>query len=67
MEKLGELDIMRMDLISVGFRRDFINSLNAYALYTLYELWGVEDPDEQMTNVYEFIEEYGFDERKVFQ
>ena len=67
MEKLGELDIMRMDLISVGFNRDFINTLNAYALCTLYELWDVEDPDEQLMNVYGFIEEYGFDERKVFQ
>ena len=53
MEKLGELDIMRLDLIAVGFNRDFINTLNAYALCTLYELWDVEDPDEQLMNVYD--------------
>lgn len=67
MEKLGELDIMRLDLIAVGFNRDFINTLNAYALCTLYDLWDVEDVDEQQFNVDMFIEEYGFDKQKVFQ
>ena len=61
------LTLMRTDLINAGFRRKFINSLNMYALTTLYDLWDVEDKDEQNMNVDMFIEEYGFDEKDVFQ
>lgn len=64
---MNELFAMQESLINNGFNRKFIMSLNPYALCTLYELWDVEDPDEQEMNVYEFIEEYGFDERRVFQ
>lgn len=67
MKEIDTLDTMRADLINAGFRRAFINGLNQFALATLYDLWDVEDPDEQEFNVDTFIEEYGFDERKVFQ
>lgn len=66
MEEMDTLEVMRQDLIFAGFRRDFINVLNAYALTTLYDLWDVEDPDEQMINVEEFLKEYGFKKREAF-
>lgn len=63
---MDTLEVMRQDLIFAGFRRDFINVLNAYALTTLYDLWDVEDPDEQMINAEEFLKEYGFTKKEAF-
>ena len=59
------LEIMRQDLIKAGFKRKFINRLNPFALTTLYDLWDVADPDEQMINVEEFLKEYGFTKREA--
>lgn len=67
MKEVNVLDTMRTDLINAGFKRTFINGLNQFALATLYDLWDVEDPDEQEFNVDMFIEEYRLDRRKVFQ
>lgn len=58
---------MREDLVNAGFNRKFINKLNPYMLASLYDLWDVEDPDEQVFNVDTFIEEFGLDKKKVFQ
>ena len=64
---MSELEILRESLIKNGFRREFIEERNAYFIYSLYEVWGVEDPDEQLYNVLEFLEEYGFSEEEAFQ
>lgn len=64
---MDTLELMRTDLIKAGFKRAFINRLNPFALATLYDLWDVEDVDEQWVNVEEFLNEYGFTEREALQ
>ena len=64
---MSELMIMKYSLIQNGFNRKFIEGLNYYALCTLYELWDVEDEDEQRMNVEAFFDEYGFNREEAFQ
>ena len=52
------IDVMITDLANAGFNRKFLMNQNAYFICTLYELWDVEDPEEQIENVKEFAEEY---------
>lgn len=61
------IEVFRDSLIKNGFRREFIDNLSDIAVLTLYDLWDVEDDEEQITNVNGFIKEYGFNKEEVFQ
>ena len=61
------IEAFRDSLIKNGFRREFIDNLSDIAVLTLYDLWDVEDDEEQITNVNGFINEYGFNKEEVFQ
>ena len=64
---MSEIEIYREDLIRAGFRADFINTLNPYALCTLYELWDVTDEAEQTVNIEMFLDEYGFTREEAIE
>jgi hypothetical protein len=59
------IEVYRDSLIKNGFREDFIKNLSPFGICSLYELWDVEDEDEQEMNVKMFLDEYGFTENEA--
>jgi len=42
---ISTIEVFRDSLIKTGFRREFIEKLNNFAVLTLYDLWDVEDDE----------------------
>ena len=52
---MTRFDLIREDLITNGFTREFINTLNDGLIAELFLAWDVEDPDEQWDRLETFL------------